>query len=460
MNHQVWFVQVASSERKYDHNENLLDYYYRAYRRTFDYEAPRFFLEIPTWIPVLSGIIGKDEIDQSLYILESDEEVEEFVKRDTDGQVTIFMSATSAMYSTVLYLTRMFRRKARVVVGGYVSEERIEELKTSGAIWLDDVKDAAKIFETADPNAAPLYDLFAGWPAIPRLQMSTGCDHNCRFCTVERGVKPRRFSDVLDQIHSFKPLQFKYIYLDDKTFGQARNWSDITWVYESVCRYNPEFEGFIVQTTAPMILAHGHKPAWYELVKFVEIGVETLHPGWLEWMRKPHNIIQTNKAMAICMSRDVQVIPNIMTLLPGRQYENERQFLTQWKDTIPFVNLFRLSCYENSKLGKEVEGPTTYLWHRSDWFKYTPENADETSFTRTWSKTNDARESKKFESWVMHEFAPCKWDIVIPKDGEQSVIATLDTKFEAMEWWEEHFPDVYINRTTGEVSVVEPNRRQ
>jgi tRNA A37 methylthiotransferase MiaB len=87
--------------------------------------------------------------------------------------------------------------------------------------------------------------------------MSKGCLHKCAFCIVPKGVTEVT-SDIIDaQVEAFKKVDTKLVYLDDKTFGQAKNHVRLPEIYEKLKTAKPDFQGFIIQTTATQMRKGG-----------------------------------------------------------------------------------------------------------------------------------------------------------------------------------------------------------
>ena len=116
--------------------------------------------------------------------------------------------------------------------------------------------------------------------------------YKCAFCSIPKKVIPVKKEWVDSQIESIKDLDATLVYLDDKTFGQAENYTLLPELYERIKEYNPDFKGFIIQTTAldfankkrfsPEYLKNSH-------IQFVELGVETYNDDILTKLNKKHS---------------------------------------------------------------------------------------------------------------------------------------------------------------------------
>lgn len=318
------------------------------------------FLEHPTWISWAVGATDWYEDEAEFVLLEDYQNVGEFlhtavVKSKTEP-VRIFGSVLDAnkdlWYMLIPGLAHL-DYPVTVNLGGYITdpEEWIESIEHVVSVrWFSDIS----LLSNKDDRVKPDHRLLAHIPAIPRLTMSTGCNFICDFCTIPRRVTALDIADVVTQVASFKGLDFEYIYLDDKTFGQAENYRDIGWIYHMVLEYNPKFKGFIVQTTVGVLDKHYIEFADLGVV-FAEIGVEIPDDKFLEKMHKPYRVHMLEKLMNKHKERwdtgkrIIRIIPNILFGVPGDDYEASLSWLDANMRYLSHVNPFILSFYEEAK---------------------------------------------------------------------------------------------------------------
>jgi len=376
----VAFLQV-SHKLTAPHNP-ALEYYRKVYKRASGYHMPEHFMEIPTWISVISGMLTDKDYDKSLHIVVDVDETVEWANLLPEG--TVFMMSVMDVNRTIVHeLLQRISRK--FVLGGYVNEpEQFEQYHK--AIWLSSVHDLHHVFPWVDYDAAPNYALFNRMSVIPRLTLSEGCLYDCAFCTIKREVTERSWKNVRSQLDAMYQLNFELVYLDDKTFGQADNWQLLEPISRMIKEFNPQFRGFIVQTTVPMM--HKYLSLWvceYD-VAYVEVGVEHVDEGYLRKMRKPYSVGQLED---LCMNvrefnnlgvGEVGFIPNIMFALPDADYGSTVKWVERNKDIIDFVNPFILCQYGSSKgkLVEEAEG------------KY---DQDENAMVKSWLTDDEVYES-------------------------------------------------------------------
>ncbi len=352
MKNVVAFLQV-SHKLTAPHNP-ALEYYRKVYERASGYHMPKHFMEIPTWISVISGMLTDKDYDKNLHNVVDVNETVEWANSLPEG--TVFMMSVMEVNRTIVHeLLQRISRK--FVLGGYVEPEQFEQYHK--VVWLSSVRDLHHVFSWVDYDAAPDYTLFNHMSVIPRLTLSEGCLYDCAFCTVKRKVTERSWTDVRGQLDAMYQLNFELVYLDDKTFGQADNWQLLKPISKMIKEFNPQFRGFIVQTTVPMM--DKYLTLWvceYD-VAYVEVGVEHVDEGYLRKMRKPYSVGQLEN---LCVNVrefnnlgiEVGFIPNIMFALPDADYGSTVKWVERNKDIIDFVNPFILCQYGSSK-GKLVE---------------------------------------------------------------------------------------------------------
>ena len=308
------------------------------------YFRPKHFWELPLWIAELSYILkGKANIE--LHIV--------------DGSNDLPNSKEHAFYCfSVLEVNKEMIRSIiqnnpdkHFCLGGYVDSAYFSTC--NNVLWFDSLIDFSYVF-AYDYKQGTNWELFKGENTIPRLTLSTGCINKCSFCTVPNKVVALSNSEVLQQVKSFKDLNFKLVYLNDKTYGQAENYKQLGKLYHIITGYNPEFEGFIVQTTVLQVLKL--KPKFYKAlhIKVVELGIETYNNDLLIKYNKPQNETKILEAMELL--KGVKVICNIILGLIGETEKTYKRTLS-FLDTQQFyaLNIYTLALYADSRLGETIE---------------------------------------------------------------------------------------------------------
>lgn len=309
----------------------VLDYYRERYKKIDGYYiASPDFLEIPVWIAEVCGRVKIDE----LVIIRNQADIEALFKRDD----------LAAVYGSVLDVTLTVWQsiaaglQCPVILGGYVDKANFASF--GHVAWLDSIEELGA--------GAPDYHLFDGIKTIPRLQLSRGCFYDCKFCTIERGVKENELDKIDGQVNAFKRLQFKYIYIDDKTFGQARNHLFLAGIYDKVKAYNPDFIGFIIQSAIPEITRYAE--TWIKNchVAVIECGIETRDRYALESWNKKHAIVDT--VTGLVRRLHAKFIPNVLFGIAAdsrgmHAYSVTLAWLLHNRDVISWINPYILCEY-------------------------------------------------------------------------------------------------------------------
>ncbi|MHC4421431.1 MAG: DUF7178 family protein [Planctomycetota bacterium] len=249
--------------------------------------------------------------------------------------------------------------KGEIIVGGYIDPKFFDGL--DNVTFYDTVKDAAKALGVPYKPGVN-YVHFKGTETVPRLCMSKGCKHRCAFCVVPKTIFTNTKDQVAKQLEAFKDLTFKLIYLDDKTFGQAKNYTDLVEINRKIRKFNPDFHGFIIQTTAPQLLKMTDQFIQESGIQYIELGVESYNDDILSKVKKPHRTKQLDKAVIKIRKNGKAFIPNIVVGMTGKgwsetrdSYENTMQFLLKNEDIISHVNIYNLALYEGTELYEQLK---------------------------------------------------------------------------------------------------------
>ena len=149
------------------------------------------------------------------------------------------------------------------------------------------------------------------------------------------------------------------IYLNDKTLGQCINYKLLPLIYKRIKKYNPDFKGFIIQTTCNMFLKTDYiKHIKNSNIQVVELGIETYNNNILHKLKKPQNIKIIDNAINVLKALNIKIIPNIIIGLIGENktsYNNTLSFIKKHKKDIFLLNIYNLALYINSDLAKNID---------------------------------------------------------------------------------------------------------
>lgn len=308
----------------------------------------RDFWEIPLWIAELSHTIPNDW-ERELHVVQNiDESVSYLSSLDVD---IIAFSCLDVNRELVGQVIDSYVGTADIALGGYAIPDSYD------ALWFDSIEQFCKVY-VIEYSYGTDYNLFKGYKTVPRLTMSTGCKHRCKFCTVPNEVERVSMLHINQQVDSFKFLDFELIYLNDKTFGQAENYKLLDGLYGYI-KQNilPDFQGFIVQTTCNQLV----KPGFIDFlklakVKYVELGIESCNDEILKAMKKPQSVKLIHKALKLCNDNKLDVIPNIIIGLPNENQETYNHTLSVLRVyKLYSLNIYNLAIYEDSQLSDEIE---------------------------------------------------------------------------------------------------------
>lgn len=318
------------------------------------YDRMQDFWEIPQWV----GVGAKLFPDADVYVIRNLAEAKDFL--NAAGYKRVLFSALDVNKNMIKEITQNCP-SVHFDVGGYVDPNFFFE-QSSHVKWHSDMQSLAR--DAGVPYVEGVdYRHFGGSDVIPRLTMSSGCLHKCAFCTIEKQIVQTSPESINSQVDAIANLGSKLVYLNDKTFGQAGNYKQLGELGDKIRAKNPNFQGFIIQTTAAQM---GKMPEeWLEKsgIQYIEVGIESYNDPILKAMHKPateHLIDESiNKIRRINEKNPGQIalIPNIMIGLPGETpetYAHTLHFLDENRDIISHANIYNLALYKDSGLGKTI----------------------------------------------------------------------------------------------------------
>jgi hypothetical protein len=326
-------------------------YYDKLYSRRPGYARLGDTWEIPKWITEASNFVPNSDV----YFVRDMDEARQFLK--SSGYNKIMFSALDINTPYIKQLAKGYNGK--IVVGGYVGGAA-EFGDSPNVTWYDSMPDMAK-GEGYEYKPGVNLSHFEGSGVIPRLCMSKGCKHKCAFCVVPKGIEETEATLIEQQIDAFADLDAKLVYLDDKTFGQAKNHTMLPDLYWRIKEKNPEFEGFIIQTTATQFARFSDEFITGAHIRYVEFGVESYNNPILKELHKPHNEERIDEAVSKARRLRINVIPNVIIGLPqetAETYAHTLEWLEANKDVISHVNAYNLALYAGTEITQKTVGDT------------------------------------------------------------------------------------------------------
>lgn len=313
------------------------------------YEIPGDTWEIPAWIPTLANI--DPAADMGIV-----RNLDTFVQHAIDGGYdTLYFSALDVNKEQIRDLAERFPGK--VIVGGYVDKAFFKDVPN--VVFYDSMEAMAKA-EGLGTKPGQDFRHFTGTQTQPRLCLSGGCLHKCAFCAVDKKLTPRSHRDIINQVKALEKagLKFRYVYLDDKTFGQSANSRLLGDIQKRIQKFNPDFDGFIIQTTATQFNRMDAQQLWEHGVRLVELGVESYNDAILKKYHKPAREKSIDQAVQKIREGGLTFVPNIIIGMPeetAETYARTMDFLRRNEDIISHVNVYNLAVYAGTELGKEIQ---------------------------------------------------------------------------------------------------------
>ncbi|OGG24050.1 hypothetical protein A3A79_02540 [Candidatus Gottesmanbacteria bacterium RIFCSPLOWO2_01_FULL_43_11b] len=341
----ISFVQF--SDKLLTPDSIMRDYYRKTYSKMDGYYFPEHYMEIPFWIPTIAGVLPSDRYEKSLHIIE-DLDASVSLLTQTPQSERILFSVMDANVQQVHHLAQSVDRN--MILGGYT-----DPADFSGYRHVRYLNGLGKLTEVLEVqlDSPPDYTLFRGEKCIPRLMLSDGCLFVCSFCTVPTTLTIASPGKIKEQVEALKPLDFKLIFINDKSFGQAKNWHAIREVSEQVQQYNQDFLGFIVQTPPSLALKDGLMEEAVGLgVKYMEFGVETVNDQHLALLNKPYRVKHLEEVCERARRLGLKIIPNFILGIPGDDYKATIEWVIRNRDIIPVVNINFLAIHYGNERGK------------------------------------------------------------------------------------------------------------
>lgn len=310
------------------------------------YERPTDFWEIPQWI----GFAAHTFPNSDVYVVRDVAQAKEFLK--TAGYGRVAMSALEVNKAVIKDLARGY--EGQIDVGGYVNPKTFDD--SPNVKWHDSLKSMAESAGVEYKTGVD-YSHFADSSVIPRLKLSEGCKYKCAFCDVVKTVTETPDAVIDQQVDAISQLGSTLVYVNDKTFGQAENYTKLPELGRRIGEKNPNFKGFIVQTTAAQLLKIPDAFLREAGIKFVELGIESYNDPILRSVQKPATEAIINTAVDKLRQAGIALIPNIIIGMPGETaetYARTLQFLKDNKDIISHANIYNLALYSDTTLAKQV----------------------------------------------------------------------------------------------------------
>lgn len=322
---------------------------YSGVRKGFTH--PTDFWELPQWIGVASNSLPNADV----YVIRSTDEAINFLKESRYDKVAF--SALEVNKDMIKQIARGY--DGDLVVGGYVDLTK----EFGGFKNIQRFDNMLPFVNSLGYQFQPgtNYRHFQETSVVPRLSLSEGCQFKCSFCDVTPHGKVNNVSatNITRQVESIKKLKPGLVYINDKTFGQASNYLELRDIFNELKINDPNFQGFVIQTTAGQFNQLTNEFLKNSGIKYVEIGVESYNDVILKKYKKPHTEAQINDSFKKIRENKLLAIPNIIVGIKeetSETYQNTLNFIRQNRDIISHLNIYNLAVYPGTELQSTI-GP-------------------------------------------------------------------------------------------------------
>ena len=333
MTHNILFVQCANSMfKRHGSCDKYWDVFYKRWEHIGYYMGKHVF-EIPKWVAEIAYFLQDDNKELFYCEYNASEAVDKINGGKYDYVMMSLMNANQFIIEDIVSQCP----NQKFLIGGYNDEFMADMAKECPNVEItNSTIDVAKTLG-AEYRFGTDYSLFVGERVIPRLTMSYGCLNNCKFCIVPHGkITPVEKSVIEQQVKSFEPIDYRLIYIDDKTYGQCVNYGFTKEM--ALFTGKKDFNGFIVQTTTGMLYkkVKDFKNAG---VSVAEIGLETFNDEILRAYRKPSSEAMTVKAVEACNACGIHLIANVII---GLSEETEDTYRKTYDYIMPLMEQGKL----------------------------------------------------------------------------------------------------------------------
>lgn len=365
---KVLFVQFANSMfPRFEASDGYWDEFYRHYHG-YGYWRMEDAFEVPKWIAEVCFFLPRGCERKICWVHHSVQEAIDEI--ESGGYNHVFFSVMTCTKDFTNEIIRRTSDRQCYIIGGYDGWIYEAQRKYPNVHTMDTMRDTAT-FLGVPYRFGTDYSLFRGWTVLPRLTLSSGCLNNCRFCIIPHRLEEVDESEIMQQADSFRDLEFRLVYIDDKTFGQARNYRMLSKLGDRIRSYNPDFVGFVIQTTSPVLVEKARE--FHELgVAVAEIGFETGNDFILKKYRKPSTTHLASRAIDAGTENGINVIVNIIVGFPEENdgtYANTMDFMRSHADRIFGYNMAIYTDYSaDDNLGEvDFRQDVKTEMHRKHW---------------------------------------------------------------------------------------------
>lgn len=363
-NKKVLCIQISTNLINADNKDSdiMSQYYNTLYKvkKPNGYYKGFEFWEAPKWQCMIAYNIKTDS-----YVCKSTNQTIEYINNTNYDYIAFsILDVNKDIIRKIINSDKL--KDKHFIIGGYINfKQYTKTLKHNNYKHYKTIKDFIQTEFNKPFKYGFNYNNFKNMEVIPRLTLSKGCLNNCDFCTVQKHLTKISDKNIINECKNFKPLKFKLVYINDKTFGQCENYKLLPKLYKIIKNYNPYFEGFIIQTTTiTLVKKLTHKFIKDAHINYIELGIETFNQDILTKYHKASNLSYSLKSFDYIREYNnkyqnkAYIIPNIII---GFKEENTHTYnKTLWYlktnlDVISHFNIYNLAIYEGTELSKKIK---------------------------------------------------------------------------------------------------------
>lgn len=209
-------------------------------------------------------------------------------------------------------------------------------------------------------------------PCVSANVLSTrGCPYRCTFCTTSRMFEPyrqRSVDNVIDELHMYKTLGFKYMNFEDDNFTADKERA------KEICRRMIE-EGLVFKET--FFFGRTDMAEDEELLELLSaahltrvlIGIESLNQNALDSVNKGQSIDDIKRAGEACARHGIRVIASIVLGLD----EDNKEDIRRSVDFAKSINAYQLqpailTPYPGTPVFEEMQRDDRFI--DQEWTKF------------------------------------------------------------------------------------------
>ena len=335
------------------------------------YVQHKEFYELPKWVGIVYNnfkylYYNNKEIEVKLEVIK--DIFDEKVIANLNNSDYILFSIGNFNKDLVQDLIQYINADTNILIGGYISLKNFnKKTKAYNTIkeMVDELLDKLEIHQFVEYKDYPDYNIFNEYfntlclKTIPRISIVDGCFNKCTFCSVNRSIKCLPISEIGKEFTILleNDLDYKLIYINDKSFGDKRLYN-VQFDTLKHLIHTFDYEGkFIIQSNINSINENFLDLCIENNIWGIELGIEIFSDNVLLSVNKQQTEEDIQASIYLINeynrlnNTDIKIIPNFIIGLPKATPEDYQKTLEFIKNNhFTFANVF---LYEDGVNYKE-----------------------------------------------------------------------------------------------------------